>query len=226
MPRAFKSFAARLALCAGLALASAAGVAQDVAASAEPAASAPAPLKKLRAQSPLPGSAAYPAELASQGVQGTTDVLVAIGADGAPAAVSVHASSGSAALDELALGFVRGLRFRVPGAATGAPPRDVILPVEFLRDSVEGLQAKRCADFNVDAAYFRATFPDTDPSRMPVIRMTTGMLLLTGVSRGGDAMVAMARQLAAAAKGIATACQAAPDANYLQTFVGLLKQAG
>lgn len=224
MHRAFASFASRPALLAGLAVASAPGAAQQgAAASAEPAASAPA--KKLRAQSPAPGSAAYPAELASQGVQGTTDVLVAIGADGAPVAVSVHASSGSAALDELALGFVRGLRFRAPGAAAAALP-DVILPVEFLRDSVEGLQTKRCADFNVDADYFRATFPDTDPSRMPVIRMTTGMLLLTGTSRSGDAMVAMARQLAAAAKGIAAACRAAPDAHYLQTFVDLVKQAG
>jgi len=225
MHRAFASFASRLALLAGLAVASAPGAAQQgAAASAEPAASAPA--KKLRAQSPAPGSAAYPAELASQGVQGTTDVLVAIGADGAPVAVSVHASSGSAALDELALGFVRGLRFRAPGAAAGAALPDVILPVEFLRDSVEGLQTKRCADFNVDADYFRATFPDTDPSRMPVIRMTTGMLLLTGTSRSSDAMVAMARQLAAAAKGIAAACRAAPDAHYLQTFVDLVKQAG
>jgi protein TonB len=200
---------------------------------AEPAASAasaPAAgrVAKLRAQSLRPGGTVYPVELAGQGVQGTADVFVKIAPDGTPAEVSLHASSRSPALDELALAFVRGLRFAAKSGASGAALPDVIVPVEFMRDTVEGLATKTCAEFNTDTAYFKATFPETEPSRMPVVRMTTGMLLLAGMprQRGGEALVAQAKQLNAAAAGIAAACEAAPSSGYLQVFVELVKQAG
>lgn len=216
------------ALLAALAFTSA--PAQPPADPAASAASAPAPARvaRLRAQSLRPGGTVYPVALAEQGVQGTADVIVKIAPDGTAGEVAIQASSRSAALDELALGFVRTLRFNPSAKSTpGAPLPDVILPVEFMRDTVEGLQAKTCAEFNVDAAYFRATFPETDPSHMPVIRLTTGMLLLAGMPRqGGDALVAQAKKLNAAAAGIATACAAAPDTKYLQTFVELVKKAG
>jgi hypothetical protein len=62
---------------------------------------------------------------------------------------------------------------------------------------------------------------------MPVVRMTTGMLLLAGMPRqSGEALVAQARQLNAAAAGIVAACEAEPEANYLKRFVELVKQAG
>lgn len=215
------------ALLAGAAVASQAQppAAAEAAASA---ASAPAALRvaRLRAQSLRPGGTAYPVALAEQGVQGTAEVLVRIAPDGTPADVSLHATSRSAALDEQALAYVRGLRFGArAGASSGALP-DVILPVEFLRDTVEALPAKTCAEFNIDKAYFTATFPETDPSRMPVVRMTTGMLLLAGMPRqSGEALVAQARQLNAAAAGIAAACEAAPEALYAQVFVELVKKA-
>lgn len=200
-------------------------------AAAEPAASAAsapaaARVAKLRAQSLRPGGTAYPVELAGQGVQGTADVFVKIAPDGTPAEVSLQASSRSPALDELALAFVRGLRFGAKAGGSGAPLPDVIVPVEFMRDTVEGLAAKTCAEFNADTAYFKATFPETDPSHMPVVRMTTGMLLLAGMPRqSGDALVAQAKQLNAAAAGIAAACEAAPDALYSKVFVELVRKA-
>jgi TonB family protein len=198
-------------------------------AAAEPAASAasaPARVAKLRAQSLRPGGAVYPVELAAQGVQGTADVFVRIAPDGTPAEVRLHASSRSSALDELALAFVRGLRFAAKSGGSGVALPDVIVPVEFMRDTVEGLATKTCAEFNADTAYFKATFPETEPSRMPVVRMTTGMLLLAGMPRqSGDALVAQAKQLNAAAAGIAAACEAAPTALYAQVFVELVKKA-
>jgi len=212
-----------------LALASSSLQAQPGAAAPEPAASAPSATRvvRLKAQSLRPGDTAYPAALAEQGVQGTAEVLVRIAPDGTPADVSLHATSRSAALDEQALAYVRGLRFGArAGAGSGALP-DVIVPVEFLRDTIEALQAKTCAEFNIDKAYFKAAFPEIEASRMPVVRMTTGMLLLAGLPRqGGDALVAQARQLNAAAAGIASACEADPQANYLKRFVELVKQAG
>ncbi|HEY9107887.1 MAG TPA: energy transducer TonB [Roseateles sp.] len=212
-----------------LALVSSSLQAQPEPAASEPAASAPPATRvvRLKAQSLRPGGTAYPAALAEQGVQGTAEVLVRIAPDGTPADVSLHATSRSAALDEQALAYVRGLRFGArSGAGSGALP-DVILPVEFLRDTVEGLLAKTCAEFNIDKAYFKAAFPETEPSHMPVVRMTTGMLLLAGMPRqSGEALVAQARQLNAAAAGIESACEAEPEANYLKRFVELVKKAG
>lgn len=220
-----------LPLLAALTLSSPAVDAQQDETPAAPASTASAPaapaLQKLRKQSLRPGGEAYPVALADQGVQGTAEVLVKISAEGHVADASLYATSRSAALDELALAYARALRFRAPANAASAPLPSVIVPVEFLRDSTDQLHTKTCAQFNVDVAYFKATFPETDPRRMTVINLTTGLLLVGSMARQvGSDTVTQARKLNAAGNGVVVGCAAAPQENFLKLFVELAKQAG
>ena len=54
----------------------------------------------------------------------------------------------------------------------GAPPATASLDIEFRRDTVESLQSKSCADFNVDVTWFRSAFPERSETEMPALRVT------------------------------------------------------
>lgn len=52
----------------------------------------------------------------------------------------------------------------------------VQIPVEFRKDSMATLAGKACADFNVDAAYFRRAFPEKGIGAMTVINLAVGAM--------------------------------------------------
>lgn len=219
-----------VALAGGLAFFSACAGAQEgaVPAAATAASATSLPAQRVKARSLRPGEAAYPAALAERGVQGTAEVLAKLGADGAPSVVTIVSSSRSVELDELALADVRRLRFRSANGASGTSLPDIVVPVEFMRDSLATLKAKTCREFNVDVAYFRSTFPELDTGRMPIINLTTGALFMGAIPTSGltgDALVTHAKRIREAGSGITAACLAAPDSSYLELYVDLVKKA-
>lgn len=216
-----------LALCGALP----AATAQEPVAAPASAASSPSGLTaKVRTVSIRPSDAVYPEALHSRGVQGMVEVLAVIGPDGFPVQVAVAKTSRSKELDEAGLAVVRDLRFGAQGAASAPSARPlppVLVPVEFLRDSVTTLSKKMCREFSVDAEYFRTTFPEQQVSDMPVVRMTIGLLVMAETQRAsGEKIVSLARRSSAAGKEIAAACAAAPDSLYLPVFRELVAKGG
>jgi protein TonB len=217
-------------LCAfGLCALSSITAAQEPAPAAASAPGAAAPrVAKVRALSLRPGDEAYPATLHAKGVQGVVEVLALIGADGSPVEVSVASTSRSQDLDEAGLALVRTLKFGVApagnaaSAASATPGLKVLVPVEFQRDSVATLGKKTCREFSVDAAYFRATFPEKSVSDMPALRMTTGVLVMAAPQRAAADVIAMSKKTASANAAIVEACTAAPDSAFLSVYRDLV----
>lgn len=191
--------------------------------SAEPVAETGSAAERIRPLSITPSNPIYPESLYSQGVQGTVDILVHVGPDGAPSDVSVQQTSRSAELDAIALKLVKGLKF---GAADGGktqalPP--IVVPVEFSRDTATKLSEKTCRDLNIDVEYQKRTFPEAVPQDLSIIKLTVGMVFLTNSRQlGGDQLVNASRKTSAAAKDIIAVCSANPDANFLQSFQALV----
>jgi protein TonB len=196
----------------------------------EPAASAPhsspsAPPVTVRAVSLRPADEGYPPELAAKGIQGTAELLLKLGPDGSPTDVTVQSSSRSPDLDQPAIAVAKGLSFKAKDPAN--PVVQVLVPIEFLRDSLTTLPKKTCQEFNVDLAWFKATFPELEVRKMPVVNMTVGSYVSYGiVGLSQDKALAYMKRVEQAAKGIVEACAKDPEAGYITIFTRLVKEAG
>lgn len=113
--------------------------------------------------------AAYPQALAQRGVQGEVSVELTPAARGRKAVATVRDSSRSADLDALALGMAR--RLDVVGTGSG------LITFRFRKDHSSTLATKSCADFNVDAAWQNATFPERSLRELPVFHEGVGKLV-------------------------------------------------
>ncbi len=191
---------------------------------ASSASSVQAPLK-VRTISFRPSDSEYPAELSSKGVQGKAEVLVVVGEGGVPKEMTIATSSRSTELDAAAIQVVSELKFNSKQGADQPLP-SLLVPVEFLRDSIATLPKKTCAEFNIDVEYFKKTLPEVDPSKMSVIYATVGTLVLTASQQGLGDIATASKRANAAAKQIAAACAASPDAMYLQLFHELARKSG
>jgi TonB family protein len=199
------------------------------AAAGEPADSPPpgATVKpvKVREVSLRPSDEGYPPELAAKGVQGTAELLLKLAPDGSPSDIVVQSTSRSPALDQAAIAVAKGLTFKTRDPAN--PVMQVVVPIEFLRDSLTTLPSKTCAEFNVDLGYFKATFPELQTRKMPVVNMTVGSYVSYGiVGLSQDKALAYMKRVEVAAKGIVEACAKDPEAGYVKTFTRLVKDAG
>ena len=153
------------------------------------------------------------------------ELLLKLAADGSPKDIVVQASSRSAELDQAAVTVAKGLTFKTKDPAN--PVTQVVVPIEFLRDSLTTLPTKTCAEFNVDLGYFKATFPELETRKMPVVNMTVGSYVTYGiVGLSQDKALAYMKRVEAAAKGLVEACAKEPEASYTKTFTRLVKEAG
>jgi TonB family protein len=211
-----------IALLFALALpvAFAAGAATPLAASA-PSAAASA----VATQAPLvdemviaAGSPRYPQALADTGAHGRVEVLAALGADGRPTSVTVAVSSRSAELDAAARSFVGTLGFGRP-AGSGEPALVAVrVPVRFQKESIRTLEKKTCADFETDAAWFRAAFPERQPLTMDVLNMTRSWLLASGYAlQPPERRAAWLKAMYVGLDAGIAACATRPDARFLKT---------
>lgn len=168
-----------------------------------------------------PRDAVYPATLVASGVQGEVTILASVNGDGVVTDATVHETSRSSELDTIALGIVR--KSTIPGAKSGltALQQMVLVPVDFRKDAAADIATKTCADFNVDVAYFKATFPELPASKMTVFHLATGIKFLTVAPAQ---QVALAKRLNGAIDDTIKTCAKEPDRIYFDVFGESLTQ--
>lgn len=115
---------------------------------------------------------AYPADLARRGVQGDAVVEVAI-QRGRARFAAVRSSSRNAELDRIALRIAQRLDIRALDNAA----RTGLVKISFKKDHASTIASKTCADFNVDAAYQAAIFPERQVRELPVMAESIGKLV-------------------------------------------------
>jgi len=152
--------------------------------------------------------ASYPQTLARRGVQGDVTVELAPGARGRPGAALVRDSSRSAELDAVALAMARRLDI---AATDGA--RSGLVTIRFRKDHTTTIATKRCADFNADAAWQTATFPERNLRELPALSEGIGMLVYS-LHRDGSARQSFPG-VEAVVHATVAACARAPEAGML-----------
>lgn len=169
----------------------------------------------------FPTDARYPKDLWSAGVQGDVELRVKLGADGVPIDVALESSSRSRELDQLAMSMGRNLKYKLKDPASATT---VIVPFEFARDTLETLRQKSCLEFNLDVAYFKATFPEAKTRKMKAVNLMVGLYFTYGLSNiPKEKFSAYNSRLAEAAEKVIDACAKAPEAGYSRTFADLVK---
>ena len=161
-----------LTACTALTLATLAG--------ASPSVAAQATVPAWRDVVVYAADAAYPAALARRGVQGEAMVELTVDAEARERTATVRTSSRSAELDALAVTMARRMDIAAADGASG------LVRVRFLKDHSTTVASKTCADFNVDAAYQAATFPERRLREMPAMVESIGMLIYS-LHSGGSA---------------------------------------
>ena len=149
--------------------------------------------------------ASYPAALARRGVQG--DVTVELAPD-AKGLATVRDSSRSAELDALALAMAR--RLDITGTGNG------LVTIRFRKDHTTTIATKSCADFNADAAWQAATFPERGPRELPALSESIGMLVYS-LHRNGSARQSFPG-VEAIVQATVAACARAPEAGLLDVM--------
>jgi TonB family protein len=165
------------------------------------------------------GSPLYPEGAAARGVQGTVTIRAELSPEGAFLSPTIHESSRSEVLDAAALALVPRLKYTL--TAEGAQqPGALLVPIDFRKDSSTSVMAKTCADFNLDAMYFKETFPELPLADMPVFDLITGMLAL---SVDADRRFTLAPNLQQIKDQIAATCNEAPSSRFIDAAVQAAK---
>lgn len=167
------------------------------------------------------GTSLYPQGLAERGVQGTVTIRADLSPEGAFSNPTIQESSRSAELDSAALALVPRLTYRLSKSAEGPMPSSVIVPVTFTKDSLERLTKKTCADFNVDADYFKGAFPEKPLTDMPVFDITAGTILFTVKA---EQRTALARNLKQIKERIVAGCAESPDERFMDVALSVTKE--
>lgn len=155
--------------------------------------------------------ASYPQALAQRGVQGDVTVELALDAKGRAGTALVRDSSRSAELDALAMAMARRLDI---GAADGA--RSGLVTIRFRKDHTTTIATKSCADFNADAAWQTATFPERSLRELPALSEGIGMLVYS-LHRNGSARQSFPG-VDAVVNATVAACARTPDAGMLDAM--------
>jgi TonB family protein len=159
------------------------------------------------------GTKLYPEGAAERGVQGKVTLSADLSASGSFANPAIHESSGSEELDGAALALAPRLKFTPLGSAGEPAPRRALVEIDFRKDTLASLKTKTCADFNLDAEYFKRTFSEKPLAAMPVFDLTAGVLAL-GVDSGQR--LSLARNLAGIKERVIAECSQAPDSKFLE----------
>jgi TonB family protein len=157
------------------------------------------------------GSPLYPEGAAARGVQGTVIIRAELSAAGAFLNPIIQESSRSEALDAAALEVVPRLKYTLTAEGSDAPSA-LLVPIDFRKDSATSLMTKTCTDFNVDATYFKETFPELPLADMPVFDLITGILAL---SIDADRRFTLAPNLQQIKDQIAATCNEAPSSRFM-----------
>ncbi|MGF6274092.1 TonB family protein [Massilia sp. UYP11] len=155
--------------------------------------------------------ASYPEALARRGVQGNVTIELALDDKGRKRVAAVRESSRSAELDTLALAMAR----RLDVAANGAHQNGLVI-FRFKKDHLSTIATKSCADFNVDAAWQAATFPERSLRELPVTYESIGTLIYS-LHRDGAARQSFP-PLEPILNATVAACAHTPEAGMLDVM--------
>ena len=153
----------------------------------------------------------YPAALAQRGMQGAAMVELTLDDAGRPRSASIRESTRSAELDALAMTLARQLSIAPAGGARGG-----LVHITFRKDHSSTIATKSCADFNVDAAWQTATFPERGLRDLPVISDSIGMLVYS-LHRDGAARQSFP-VVEAILNATVAACARTPEAGMLDVM--------
>ena len=153
----------------------------------------------------------YPAALARRGVQGDVTLELALDDQGRKGLVTVRDSSRSADLDALAMDMARRLDIASAGGAQSG-----LVTIRFKKDHTTTIATKSCADFNADAAWQAATFPERSLRELPALSDSIGMLVYS-LHRSGSARQSFPG-VEAIVNATVAACARAPDAGMLDVM--------
>jgi len=192
-----------LAACSTLALTLLALAPQSVAAQAA--------LPTWREITVYASDASYPAALSQRGVQGEVTLELALDDKGRKGVVTVRDSSRSADLDALALAMAR----RLDVAAAGSE-RSGLVTIRFKKDHTTTIATKSCADFNVDAAWQAATFPERSLRDLPALYDSIGVVVYS-LHREGSGPRSFPG-LNEIVNATVAACARTPDAGMLDVM--------
>jgi len=161
-----------------------------------------------------PGSKAYPQELAARGVQGKVTLRAILSAEGKFSEAMIEESSRSEELDAAALDLVPRLKYTSKSEKQKpVPPGPVRVAIEFVKDGLETLRTKTCADFNLDAAYFKEKFPERPLTDMTVMKLMTGILTFT-VKR--EQQLTVFKNIKPIKEQVIEQCAQSPDKKFLE----------
>jgi TonB family protein len=158
------------------------------------------------------GSRIYPEGAAERGVQGTVTIHVQLSPEGVFSNPVLHESSRSEELDAAAMALAPRLKYTPPDVGA-ALPTELLVPIEFRKDSLETLGAKTCTEFNVDAAYFAETFPELPLTDMAVFDLVMGVLAFRVEAKQREEL---ARILPQIRQDMIAACRDAPASRFVE----------
>jgi TonB family protein len=169
----------------------------------------------------------YPVELRHAGVQGDVLVVMSIKDGGRSERASLGRSSGSPQLDKIAVKLVQMSPFQAKSAEEKGL-KAIVVPVHFYKDDLDGLLSKTCEDFNVDHAYFKATFPERSPEEMRVFEVAASRLALSNGTQSLESLY-VARPVEifpAATQPTIEACKSNPGTLFYGIWSVIAKKAG
>jgi TonB family protein len=161
------------------------------------------------------GDSRYPSELADKGVQGDALIHAKVQADGRLVEPTLARSSHSDALDQSALQIAATMGFQP--AKGQEVEREIEFKVVFVRDTLETVVKKSCAEFNTDLAYYQSTYPERKAGDMPVFKLSTGAIIAL---RGFE--LERIKRLKAMPDAVAAACAKDPQAKFFEQVVKIL----
>ncbi len=169
-----------------------------------------------------PGAAWYPDSEAATGAQGMAIVVMDLAPDGRVAKTTLAASTHVPALDAQALRLASQLHWM--GARK--PPPQASVRVRFVRDTIDSVRQKTCAELNADVAWLKAHDPAQPPENVGALQVIRGILELTSKWLPGRPVDQQGRAaMDVASRRTVEECAAHPDQRLRDTFPRLLNAA-
>jgi TonB family protein len=133
---------------------------------------------------------AYPDALRAAGHQGVVTVKGMIQADGTLTDTAVEVSSGSAGLDQAMLAWFKAQAFKPATDEAGhAIAAEGKLSHTFVKDSIETVGTKSCADFSTDVAWFEQTHPGAAHASMFVYTLVLNSYAIKAIEAAPERVV-------------------------------------
>jgi TonB family protein len=175
----------------------------------------------------LPGNKFYPEALSNIGIQGEVKLQLELSTAGKLMSMKILNGSKSPALDEKAQAFMKSSDWKLPDNFPNHVPRVYTQKIIFLKDASSTIDKKTCADFTIDAKYFRSVYPNTHISRVGALDVISGLFTVNLIkTAGGDKALSYVRKRNKISDEAAAACAKYPKNLLLKTYINAANKNG